>query len=103
MKISEGHGQGKEGRRAGVGGHLDTAQPGEHVGQAEARMLKHSACLAGVKQIGDVYAKVSLQPHDVPVRPMQHFHNLSHNTTFQKALSQIFSLKLERLPTTIFP
>ena len=56
--------------------HLDLAESGEQVGQACGGVSQHARSLAGVKQIGDVDAKVALQPHYVAVRAMQHLHHL---------------------------
>ncbi len=39
-------------------------------------MTQHSRSLAGVKQVGNVDAKVPLQPDDVPISSMHDFDDL---------------------------
>ena len=62
--------------------HLHRAEVGEQVCKAGRGVCQHTRGLAGVKEVGHENAEVSLQPHNVAVRAVQHLHNLlaySHN------------------------
>ena len=65
---------------AGCVVHLDSSIALHDAGEAELLVLQHPRSLARVKQVGDVDAKVALQPEDVPIAPMQHLHHLQDCT-----------------------
>lgn len=55
---------------------LDFTKTFQHVTQPKARMLQHTRGLTGVKQVGDVNAKIPLKPDDIPVSTMHYLDNL---------------------------